>query len=54
MVVSGLGKSAIKELQKKYSDDEIFNLFNIGLYLERGEVGKMTHTYIDENISYPR
>lgn len=51
MVVSGLGKSAIKELQKKYSDDEIFNLFNIGLHLERGEVGKMTHTYIDENIS---
>lgn len=51
IVVSGLGKNAIKELQKKYSNDEIFELFNIGLHLERGEVGKMTHTYIDDNIS---
>lgn len=48
MTVSGLGKKAIDYIGN--TNDEKFYNFRNGLYLNRGETGKMTHTYFDGEI----
>lgn len=53
LVVSGLGKQAIKNICEKFNNDDkkIFDFFTIGMYIDRNNTGKMTHTYIDEEIN---
>lgn len=49
MTVSGLGKKAIDYIGN--TNDEKFYNFRNGLYLNRGETSKMTHTYFDSEIN---
>lgn len=51
LTVSGLNKKkAIPYLLKKYGSDGIFDAFNDELHIEPEFTGKLTHTYIDEEI----
>lgn len=50
ITVSGLNKKVtVPYLQEKYGD-KIFEEFKDGLHIPRGYTGKMTHTYIDDEI----
>ena len=52
LTVSGLDKvKALKYLTKKYKTfDKIFDAFKVGLSIPKGHSGKLTHTYIDDEI----
>ena len=55
LTVAGLSKAngmnhIIKESNNK--SDKIFNMFNDDLYIPSDKTGKMTHTYIDNEISH--
>lgn len=47
LTVSGLRKSAVKYMEKTFGN-KIFEKFDNEMYIPKGETGKMTHTYIDE------
>lgn len=51
LTVSGLNKAiAVPYLLNKYKTfDEVFNHFDIGLYVPPEHTGKLTHTYIDDS-----
>ena len=53
ITVSGLNKKvAVNYLLEKYgSADAVFEAFDEGLYIPKGCTGKLTHTYIDDEIS---
>lgn len=51
--ISGLNKKVcVPYLMKKFNNniDDIFNYFNDGMYIPKGETGKMIHTYLDDPI----
>lgn len=49
LTVAGLGKkSALKYMQKQ--DKDIFEQFEDNLYIPKGDTGKLTHTYIDDEM----
>lgn len=49
LTVSGLNKK--KALPYIKNKGDVFDMFNDGLYIEGGNTGKLTHTYIDEDVS---
>lgn len=52
MTVAGVDKKvALPYLIKKYGADNIFDVFKIGLHLPKGTTGKLTHVYIDYNVT---
>lgn len=55
LTVSGLSKRNGIEYMKEVCGndfDKVFDLFNDELYIPADKTGKMTHTYIDEEMSY--
>lgn len=51
LTVSGLNKKVcMPYLLKKYGREKVFEMFNEDLYIPSSETGKLTHSYIDEEV----
>lgn len=56
LTVAGLSKQNGLEYMKEKSNNnhlEVFKMFNDELYIPSNRTGKMTHSYIDEEMSFP-
>ena len=51
LTVSGLSKEIALKYMKEHFGDKIFENFDDGLYIPQGHTGKLTHTYIDIEMS---
>lgn len=50
LTVAGLGTAACDYMISTYGSDGVFDAFTSDLYIPQGHTGKMTHTYLDDEI----